>query len=145
MHSPSKGKKSDTEDELDGLKLAMNNLVESHIRGQTGGSGQYQYGKVQDLGLITCFRCHKKCNFQDNLPLAKKEGASSRNKETPATGSVTSTTLRYKTPENGYPNTKVVNYNNDNFSKNADNGTQAEAGNPQMITRQIRSNQDQIF
>ena len=29
---------------MDGLKLTMNKLVESHKRGETGGNGQYQDG-----------------------------------------------------------------------------------------------------
>ena len=86
----------------------MNNLVESQIRGQTGGSGQYQYGKVQDLGLITCFRCHKKWYFQYNSPLVKNSGAISVNEEP-------STALSYKIPKNGEPETKLVNDTTYNF------------------------------
>ena len=50
----------------------------------------------------------------------------------------TSTHWRFKRPENGYPKTKVVNIYNYNFFKDMDSGTQGEAGNPQIITRQRR-------
>ena len=51
--SPSEGNKLYTEGELDGLKLAMNNLLESKNR---GGNGQYQDAKAQDLSRINYFR-----------------------------------------------------------------------------------------
>ena len=98
-----------TEDELAGLKMAMNKLMESQKRGQAGGNGRYQDGKAQDLIVITYFQYHKKVNFQDNCPLAKKSGASSGNEQNTGTGYETSTAWRYKRPENGELDTKVVN------------------------------------
>ena len=73
MWSTSKEKKLDIEGETAGLKLAINNMEESHKREQTGGNGQSQYDKARDLNIITCLRCHKKNNFQDNCPLEKKQ------------------------------------------------------------------------
>ena len=49
--------------------------------------------------------------------MEKKAGASFGNKETPDTGSETSTAWRYKRPENGEPNTKVLNYTTYTFCK----------------------------
>ena len=39
LWSPAESKKVDTEDELDGIKLTMNNLAESQKGGQAGGNG----------------------------------------------------------------------------------------------------------
>ena len=76
--------------------MAMNKLVVSQERGQTGGNSQSQDVKAQDLSGITCFRCHKKGHFQDNYPLANESGANSVNEETPGTGYEPSTACRYK-------------------------------------------------
>ena len=69
------------ENKLSGLKMAMNKLVQSQKRGQTGGNGQSQDGKEWELSGITCLKCHKKGHFQDNRHLSKKAGASSGNEE----------------------------------------------------------------
>ena len=131
--------KLDIEGELAGLKMAMNNMVESQKRGKPGGNGQYQDCKSRDLSIIDCFRCHKKGTFQDNPSLANLADTSSGNEENISTHrSETSTTWRYKRTENGYPKTKVVNDNTYTFSINVEGGTQLEAGTPQMITRQRR-------
>ena len=127
MWSTHEENKLDTEGDLYGLNLAMNNLMETQKRGQTGGNCQSKYGKARDLSGINCFRCHKKWHFQYNCPLEKKADASSRNEETPETRSKPSTDWRYKRPENGYPETKAVNDNTYNFSTNMDGGTQVEA------------------
>ena len=42
---PSEGNKLDTEGDMAGLYLEINNLVESKKRGQTGGNVWYQDGK----------------------------------------------------------------------------------------------------
>ena len=55
MWSTSKEKKLDIEGETAGLKLAINNMEESHKREQTGGNGQSQYDKARDLNIIYCF------------------------------------------------------------------------------------------
>ena len=94
MWSTSKEKKLDIEGETAGLKLAINNMEESHKREQTGGNGQSQYDKARDLNIITCLRCHKKNNFQDNCPLAKKAGTSSGNEKNTETGYEPSTPWR---------------------------------------------------
>ena len=100
-----------------GLNLSINKILELQKKGQTSRNCQYQDGKARESSGITCFRWHNKGQFQDNFPLEKKAGASSGNKETPETGSETSTACRYKKPENGEPNTKVLNDSTYNFYK----------------------------
>ena len=110
LWSPAESKKEDTEGDLDGLNLTMDKLVESQKRGQTGGNGRYQDGKAWDLSGITCFQNHNKGHLQDNFPLAKKAGESSRNEENlSASGSYSTTAWRHKRPESGYLETRAVN------------------------------------
>ena len=52
--STSEGNKLDKEGDMSGLYLDMNKLVESQKRLQTGGNGISQYGKSQDLSVMTC-------------------------------------------------------------------------------------------
>ena len=100
-----------------GLNLSINKILESQKKGQTGGNRQSQDGKAREWSGITCFRWHNKIQFQDNFPLEKNSGESSWNKETPETGSETSTSWRYKRTENWEPNTKVLNDSTYNFYK----------------------------
>ena len=90
--------------------MAMNNMSESHKRGQTGVNILSQDVKARDLSGIACFLCHKKGHIQENLSFSNKAGASSLNKETPATYRYEPTTVwRYKRPKSVDPETKVVN------------------------------------
>ena len=95
----------------------MKNLAESQKRRKTCGNGRSQYVKTRDLSGITCFQCHKKGYFQDNYPFVNNLVAIYRKEETPATVSEAPTEWKYKRPENGEPDTKVVNDTTYNFSK----------------------------
>ena len=97
LRSSSKIKKVNTEGEPNGIKMDMNKLVEFQKRGHTGRNCLSRFGKARDMIGITCIRCHKKGQFQDNCPLAKKACKISVKVESSGTsGSDSATAWRYK-------------------------------------------------